>query len=63
MIIFCQSFTAECVSVPPKKAREAAVMFANKVNESGDVINVTETADACGNTVIVWYKSIKKVEV
>ena len=63
MIIFCQSFTSENASIPPKEVRQAAVMFTNKVNQSGDVINISETSDKWGNSVTVWYKSMKKVEV
>ena len=63
MIIFCQSFTSENVSISPREARGEAVMFANKVNESGDIISISEATTKWGNTVTIWYKSMKKVEV
>ena len=63
MIIFCQSFTAEYMDDDPQLAREKAMMFANKVNSAGDVLSISEIASGWGNSVTVWYKSMKKVEV
>ena len=63
MIIFCQSFTSENMDNNPRLARQAAVIFANRVNENGDVINIAETAAQWGNSITVWYKSMKRMEV
>ncbi|HDY90058.1 MAG TPA: hypothetical protein ENH82_18295 [bacterium] len=71
MIIFCQSFISKKTYDDPKLARQAAVVFANEVEnipfESYQptrprVINISETATRWGNSVTVWYRADKKVE-
>ncbi len=63
MFIFCQSFISENMNDHPRITRQAAIIFANEVNVKGDVISISETAANWGNSVTVWYKSMKKVEV
>jgi len=69
MIIFCQSFISRYYDDGPdpdngpKLIRQSAIMFANKVSKSGDVISVSETATKWENSVTVWYKSMNKVEI
>ncbi len=63
MIIFCQAFTSLEWNENPAHLRQEAIMYANKVNESGDVINISEVGARWGNSVTVWYKAMRKVEV
>ena len=69
MIIFSQSFISihykdgPSNSYGPERVRQDAVMFANKVNETGDVISVSETSTKWGDSVTVWYKSMNRMEI
>lgn len=69
MIIFCQSFISAYYndgpsnSYGPERIRQEAIMFANKVNETGHVISMSETSTKWGDSVTVWYEAMNKVEI
>ena len=68
MIIFCQSFISANYDDSPKLTKQAAVMFANRVEETPfttgpHVISISEAAARWGNSVTVWYRAMNKVEI